>query len=299
MKLQPVLDVSLEAKAVNFLKSVETQNQFDEDIFLTSHGQTTAGSSTNFVQSIVVLISSPSQAIATAAMKLLARLIEWCSHQHRLALVKADLIPQLIASLNPQSLSFTEAVDIHINVMKSLTNSLWLGTPDGLTFLKIEDRDGQQAVHKTIFQQVVAPSEKYIWHLCVNRFSIIDGDQSFSFLQLLTYLLKLSPYFQPSTEFLIRVPVILTIPSCLTFFKHARSIYWFLYLMVKAQLEWNMEGGEVRQTGKTILRMLRMEGIEDILEKKLRNDENGTQGGQIVTDSINLNNLLGMNIRAF
>ncbi|KAK2954951.1 hypothetical protein BLNAU_10091 [Blattamonas nauphoetae] len=78
----------------------------------------------------------------------------------RLALVKADLIPQITTTLNPQSLSFTEAVDIHTNLMISITHSVWLSTPDGLAELGIEDRDEQQAVHETVLKQILVPSEK-------------------------------------------------------------------------------------------------------------------------------------------
>ncbi|KAK2957600.1 hypothetical protein BLNAU_7499 [Blattamonas nauphoetae] len=82
--------------------------------------------------SIVVLISSPNRAITTATMKMLGELIQFCSDNVRFDLVKADLIPQLITSLDPLSLSFAEAEDIHINIMKTIRESFWLATPFGL-----------------------------------------------------------------------------------------------------------------------------------------------------------------------
>ncbi|KAK2955179.1 hypothetical protein BLNAU_9908 [Blattamonas nauphoetae] len=82
-------------------------------------------------------------------MKMLNTLLQQCSKRVHLALVKADLIPQLITTLNPHSLSFAEAEDIHINLLKPTTHSLWLATPDGLTELRIKDGNEQQAVHET------------------------------------------------------------------------------------------------------------------------------------------------------
>ncbi|KAK2944221.1 hypothetical protein BLNAU_20831 [Blattamonas nauphoetae] len=212
----------------------------------------------------------------------------------RLALVQADLIPQIIINLNPQSLSFVEAVDIHINVMQILTNSVWLSTPSSLAELGIEDGTEQQDVHEAVLQQVVVPSEKYILHLCVNRYSIIDGELSMEFMELLTRLLEICPYYQQTMDFVLNMSVFLTIPSCLTIIECTTSICNFLDGMNDIQREWNRRREKVREMGKKVRRMLRMEGIEDVTEEKLRND-NSLYGGVIVADLIDWNNLLGMN----
>ncbi|KAK2946961.1 hypothetical protein BLNAU_18119 [Blattamonas nauphoetae] len=230
VKLQLALDASLETKAVKFLESVDT--------------------------------NSRSQVITAATMKMLETLNWLCSDKVKFALVKADLIPQLIITLNPQSLSFAKAVDIHVIIMATITNLLWLSTPDGLTRLEIEDRDEQQAVHETVLKQIVVPSEKYICHLCVNRYLIINGDQS----------------------------------HCLTYYDFDYSSWTFLYHMNFAQQGWNTKGGETRQMWKNVRRMLRMEGIEDVIEEKLRNDKNSFFGREIVVKSIGWNNLQGMNL---
>ncbi|KAK2942367.1 hypothetical protein BLNAU_22710 [Blattamonas nauphoetae] len=296
VKLQPVLDDSLEAMAVKFLTSVEQGDEESDDEFLTNFGHTTDESLRNFIQSFLVLISSGSKTITIAVMEMLDGLTLFCSHKIVLALFKADLIPQLITTLNPHSLSFADAEDIHISLMTSLSFSLELPTLGTLAFHKINDRNEQQAVHETVLKQVVVPSEKYIWHLCVNRHSIIDGKQSFRFLALLARLLEICPYYQPTMEFVLHMPVVLTISSCLSFFEHENSIWAFLYEMINSQREWNKRG-EVQKKGKTVHRMLRMEGIEDVTEERLQNDRNGDFGGGIVNKSIEWNNLLGMNLR--
>ncbi|KAK2957612.1 hypothetical protein BLNAU_7511 [Blattamonas nauphoetae] len=296
VKLQPELDASLEEKAVELLKSVKPKDKEIADAFLGSLGQTTDHSSTDFVQSMVVLISSPSQAITTAAMEMLNFLFLFCSPKDRLALVQADLVPQLITTLNPQSLFFAEALDIHIHLMRIFKSSLWLAAPDGLEQLEIQDHYEQQAVRETVLTQVLSPSEKYIWHLCVNRFSIIDRNQSTTFLMLLTGLLEISPYYQPTMDFVLHMPVVLTIPSCLTFFKDDHSSFSFLTSMNHVQYVWNKTKGEEGQILKTIHQMLKMEGFEEVMEAKLQNDRKERYGRMIVRRSINWNNLQGTNL---
>ncbi|KAK2944288.1 hypothetical protein BLNAU_20784 [Blattamonas nauphoetae] len=297
VKSQPALDVSLETTVLTFLEAVTPHRQESADAFLTNFLQSSSNNTlTDFVQSINVLISSSSQFLAAAAMEMLKGLLFCCSAKICLTLVEADLVPQLILSLNPLSLSFEEAADIHIHLNSSIYQLLWLSTQIGLAAVRIEDRNEQQAVHETVFQQVLVPSEKYICHLCANRYSIIDGRQSEYFLELLTRVLRICPYYQPTMEIVLHMPVFLTIPSCLTFFESDRSIWYFLSEMVDTQREWNKTMGDQRQMGKMVHRMLRMEGIEDVIEEKLQNDKTGIYGGLIVDKSIEWNNLLGMNL---
>ncbi|KAK2963654.1 hypothetical protein BLNAU_1219 [Blattamonas nauphoetae] len=201
----------------------------------------------------------------------------WCSSRDQYALVQADLIPQLIITLSAQSLPVADAVDIHTSLLNIIVDSLWLSTPRSLAFLGNQDENGQQHVHETIMKQVVAPSEK-------------------SFLELIARILRISPYYQQTMDFILGLPVFLTIPCCLTFFEYDGSIWCFLHTMNHARWEWNKGRGEVQQMWKKVLRMLRMEGIEDVIEEKLEIDRNGTKGREIVIFSIDWNNLQGMNL---
>ncbi|KAK2955296.1 hypothetical protein BLNAU_9687 [Blattamonas nauphoetae] len=276
MKPRPVFDDTLEEKAVKLLEFMTPTDRESADAFLNNFGPSRDDSLTVFVQSIEVLMSSSSQTITKSAMKMLEALVVNCSTKVRFALIKADLIPQLINTLNPQALSFATAVDIHTSLIGIIINTVWLSTPGGLTELGIEDRDEQQSVHETVLQQVVVTSEKYICHLCVNRFSIVDGQQSRHSLTLLTQIIRTSPYHQRTINFVLRMPIVLTIPSCLAFFVND----W----------EWNRIRGDEQQMWKRVHRMLRMEGIEDAIETKLQNNKS-TLGRRIIAKSIDLNTL--------
>ncbi|KAK2958147.1 hypothetical protein BLNAU_6851 [Blattamonas nauphoetae] len=296
VKLQPSLDDSLEAEAVEFLESVTPTQYSEADAFISSLKSISDEYTTDFVQSIMVLISSASQAIIVASIKMLDSLIIHSSIADQLVLIQADLIPQVIITLNPLSLPFAETEDIHLNLMTIITNSVWFTTPFGLGELKIEDRNKQLAVHKTVLNQVLVPSAKYICHLYLNRYSIVDRMPSMRYLQLLTILIEISPYYQPTMDLIVALPIFLAIPSCLTSFKDGYSNWSFLSVMIDVQQEWNETRGEMREMGKTVDRMLRMEGIEDVMEEKLQNDQKGYIGRRTVDRSIYWNNLQGMNL---
>ncbi|KAK2943330.1 hypothetical protein BLNAU_21755 [Blattamonas nauphoetae] len=296
VKLQPALDASLEAKAVNFLRSASSTFPDSADGFLSNFKQTTDESLTNFVQSIVVLISSASQIITTAAMVMVRKLLGWCSDKVRLALVKEDLISQIIQTLNPVFLSFAETVDIHIHLIFCIQYSIWLPAPDPFSRLAFGNGDGHQAVHEAVLQQVLAPSEKYICHLCANRLSIIDGDLFYDFMNLFAWLIRASPSSQPIMHFVLHLPVFLTIPSSLTFIEKDCPIWCFLDEMLDPQQEWKKQSEDEQQMMKTVHRMLRMEGFEDVFEERLRNDRKTSWGRDIVANSIRWNSLRGMNL---
>ncbi|KAK2959901.1 hypothetical protein BLNAU_5098 [Blattamonas nauphoetae] len=66
--------------------------------------------------------------------------------------------------------------------------------------------------------------------------------------------------------------------------------------MTDAQRKWNKKGGNTREMGKFVHRVLRMEGFEDVLEGKIRNDRKEMRGVWIVGKSVALNNMWGMNL---
>ncbi|KAK2957504.1 hypothetical protein BLNAU_7403 [Blattamonas nauphoetae] len=295
LKLQPSLDDYLVARAMKLLDYVVPSDRQSADTFIGAFGPITDDSSPDFVHSIGMFFSSTNQVITATAMKMLHRLILYWSSKVHYTLVKVGLITQIINTLKQLSLSFTEAEDFHSNLIYTIYRSLRFTTPFFLRQLKIKDRNGQQAVYETILKQVLIPSERYICHLCVNRFSIVDGDQSKHFMDLLALLLRISPCYQPTMEFVLHMPVFLTIPSCHTFFEGDEAIWTFLDNINISQREWNETRGLVRQNWKTVHRMLRMEGIEDVNEKRLQNHKTG-YGGYIVYSSIGWNSLHGMNL---
>ncbi|KAK2956660.1 hypothetical protein BLNAU_8294 [Blattamonas nauphoetae] len=282
VKLLPPFAYFLEERALILLEYVTPNNKKKAESLLNNLASFSDAPLTDLIQSIVELLHSANLFIPTAAMKMLKSQCQHCSEGTHLALVKADLIPQIISALNPQSRSFAKAEEIHSCLLSSLSLSFFLATPNGLRRLKHIDHDEQQAVYETIFQQVLVPSEKYICHLCASRYSIIDGE--------------LSTYFLPTMDLVLHMPVVLTIPSCLAFFQTERSYWIVLHKMNCFLSEWNEQLEEVPQMWKNVYRTLRMEGMDDVIEEKMRNDDYGSTGRWIIIDSINFGNRLGINL---
>ncbi|KAK2949806.1 hypothetical protein BLNAU_15288 [Blattamonas nauphoetae] len=295
LKLQPALDVSLEAKAAKFLESMNTPYEELVDDPLSTHLLFSDGSFTDFVKSILVLLSSPNQVIKTATVKMLKTVVLMCSAPLRLVLIKADLIGQLVVTLNPFSVSLPDSEHLHSKFLSIIHLSVLLATPRSLKELKKEDPDEQQSVRETVLKQVLAPSEKYFSHLCVNRFSIVEGDMSTSFMTLLSQLLQISSHCQQTKEFVLTLPVFLATSSCLSFFETDSSIYSFLSYLVDTQQKWKKQDRDVHQSEATILRSLRMEGIDDVIEEKLVNDRSSYYANCLVVNSLEWSNMLGMN----
>ncbi|KAK2959587.1 hypothetical protein BLNAU_5365 [Blattamonas nauphoetae] len=296
LKLQPALDDSLEAKAVKFLESVAPPTIESGDDFLNNVESSSDHNLTDFVQSIVVLISSASHTITTAAMKMLKNLINSCSFRYLRALIRADLVPQLVVTLSPQSLSFPKSQDIHTCLLLTFGKSFSLTIYFFDEEIGVNRHDKQQAVCETVLKQVLFPSEKYIRYLCVNRCSIVDGEQSKRFLVLLSRILQTSRYHQPTMDFVLHMPLFFTIPSCLTIFEANLAIWYFLQISIDSQREWSRTKGTERHMLKKLHQMLRMEGFEDVLDERLRRPQRDSFGFQCVDESIKLSNLHGMNL---
>ncbi|KAK2945936.1 hypothetical protein BLNAU_19153 [Blattamonas nauphoetae] len=124
VKSQHALDDSLEAKAVKLLYCIAPRSEESADAFLSNFASSSDYSLTDFITSIIVLVSTSSQIMIATAMEMLNDLPTNCSTLNTLALVKADVIPQLIITLNSQSLSFAEAVDIHTGLMSTISTFL-------------------------------------------------------------------------------------------------------------------------------------------------------------------------------
>ncbi|KAK2951509.1 hypothetical protein BLNAU_13531 [Blattamonas nauphoetae] len=287
----------LEEKAASFLDSITNPVFFRSEYSILGIDPSFSPESLiAFVTSITVLLSSSNQTIMKASMKLLDNQFVLCSSNGRLALLRAGIIPQIINTLNPLSLSIPEAVYVHTYLIQIIANAFWLSTPTGLSNHKTEDKIERQAVHETVLQHVIAPSEKYIGHLCRNRHSITDEGMGRGLMLILTRILQISPYNQSTIGVVLNLPLFLTIPSWLTVLENESLISSFLHAMVNIQQEWNRTSGEVRQRWKKVDRLLRKEGIEDVIEDKLRNNQQDFVGGVLVEYSLDWNDLLGMNL---
>ncbi|KAK2956510.1 hypothetical protein BLNAU_8564 [Blattamonas nauphoetae] len=206
-------------------------------------------------------------------MEMLNHLFCRCTPQFRLKLIEAQLIPQIIISLKPQSPVVRETVLINASLLHIIASSLDLATQEGLTLLKIEPNHGLQTVFQTVHSQVLVPSKSYIHHLYQRRFSITDTDLLSNFLNLISRLLQISPYYQRTMDFVLNMPIILTIPSCLTFFDDDADMMFRFEFIDDTRCKWNKQAESIRRSETILIRSLRMEGFDDVSEQRLLNCE--------------------------
>ncbi|KAK2960848.1 hypothetical protein BLNAU_4245 [Blattamonas nauphoetae] len=251
---------------------------------------------TEFIASIAVLLSFSNQGIITATISMLTGCTDSCSQSFVLKLIRAGLIPHIVASLNPQSLSFADSKFIHMNLILTINCSVRQSILSITNSLGIEDPIEAQAVHDTILQQVLVPSEDYIRHICVNRHSMIEADQSYELLILLNGIVRICPYNPQTIDFVLTMPLLQAITSALTFCYNDESRRVFLCRTETSQREWSRQSRNVRQSAQIVLRCLRTEGFDDWCEQILGNEGDATWRRNLTNHMNNVSVSPGINL---
>ncbi|KAK2945769.1 hypothetical protein BLNAU_19325 [Blattamonas nauphoetae] len=291
------IDGVLEEKVVPFLEQIRPEYGEEVDRFLLGLTPTDDESLQTFVNSIIVLVSSPKQAIVTATMRMLDYLQHNASPPIHLKLVHAALIPRLLSSLNPLSLSFVDGAELHTLLISLIFQSLWLSTPNGLQKLEIKDSAEQQTVHETVLDQVLVPSKGYVQHLCENRLVVIaDSSLSDVFVSLLVHLLHISLSHPPTSRVVLALPAILAIPSSFTSNDTNFSSWRLLSGLANAQKRWVCRAGLLRQSEATPIRSLRMEGWEDVVEQQMQHTIDGDWARVVGLSARRMSGVDGANI---
>ncbi|KAK2941061.1 hypothetical protein BLNAU_24028 [Blattamonas nauphoetae] len=236
MKDKPKFWPSLEDKAASFLEQISLRSEKDVDSFVFGIVPSSQiESSSDFLESVIRLISLPNQRIVRASLGLVWSIIKYSSQNTRLRLAKEDLITQLVSRLHPLTPSFDNVADFPSHLISIINPLIWLSTRGIPPQLGISPSDEQQTVHETFLNQVLRPSEGYLQHLCSIRYSLLDGRHSTQFMHLLVTLLKICPSHEPTMNFVLTLPVLLTIPSAMTFVDDDGSTVVFLEFVVNSQ----------------------------------------------------------------
>ncbi|KAK2955024.1 hypothetical protein BLNAU_9955 [Blattamonas nauphoetae] len=288
-------DDDLTNKAVLFLYEFRNAREEPGDSFFDLDKYASHETVKDFVHSVGMLLSAPNQRIVEATMEFLHRMIIIRSKHFLLKLVKADLIPHLLASLNPVSLSFEYAEDVHIHLVSIIGLALLLLHPNDSKQIDVINATDKHNLQETILARVLLPPASYIRHLCANRHLFINGNRSVHLLNFLTRLISLCPYSTPSMRILQSLPVFFTIPSTSAELDMDRALCWILDALVDAQRDWNNDSGDVRKSGRTACRSLVLEGFEDTLERSIQFGSTEDTRKQLTKHSIVLSNMMGMN----
>ncbi|KAK2959826.1 hypothetical protein BLNAU_5315 [Blattamonas nauphoetae] len=222
-------DTALQDKAVRFLKSLSPE--WDEPDYaaklVSDLVSSSAGSHTGFVESIVILLSSPHSTIVGAAISFLRQTFEYSSPVIRCPLVESDLVTTVLTTVQPHTLSISGNEEIFGELLGIIDRFVDLATPLSLEQLgKITTVD-QYNHREMIFQNVVLPSSHFMTFLISNRY-ILAEDLFRSFMSLLSILIRICPYHHPTLEFVLASPIVMAFSRCLSFIEDDHRLWVFL-----------------------------------------------------------------------
>ncbi|KAK2956779.1 hypothetical protein BLNAU_8232 [Blattamonas nauphoetae] len=286
-----------EKKAVSFLEEIKPESANEVDSFILDLDPSSLPESSHvFVETVGVLISVRNRRIKQATFEFVDDMVRLSSVEVRLKLIQNDLVPKVISSLDLFSPRFSKIKDDHTTLLRFLYQ--WIRPSKQITVetLATTHPDEQQTLAEILFPHVIMPMEGVVRYLCENRTSIVDDILSMYFLLNLCRILATSTLLQEEMSLHLNPLIVLTIPCVVTVFEDDLTILMSLWEMTIVQWEWKITNRELFKRWIMVLRQLRKEGHEDIVEQRLQNDIGGMHGGNIVEKAITWNNVMGMNL---
>ncbi|KAK2960043.1 hypothetical protein BLNAU_4926 [Blattamonas nauphoetae] len=162
VKAEYPFDNALQDKAARFLKSLEPDwcDLQHAEKLVYDLVPSSSGSTSGFVESIVTLVSSPHSTVVAAALSLLTETAMVSTPTIQSRLVESDLVTNVFATLQPQTLPITGNEEIFDNLIKIVLDCINITFPPSLRNLGITTAVDQFNRREMIFQKVVLPSRE-------------------------------------------------------------------------------------------------------------------------------------------
>ncbi|KAK2950201.1 hypothetical protein BLNAU_14887 [Blattamonas nauphoetae] len=290
-------DKTLQDRAALFLKSLESglNDKQLADKLVTKLVQSSAGSTTGFVESISTLLSSPHSAIVAASFSFLCRTLMNTSTAVELRLLGSDLVSKVFTALQPHTLSITGNEKVIIKLIEIISHCVYLASPYILSKIRFSTAVKEFNRRERIFQKVVLPSSQFVTFLISNRYSI-NGDLFDSYMELLRTLIQFGPFHRPTLEFVLASPMVMGFTSCHSFVEDDMRVRNSCFYINSSLDDWGSEGPEVVQSGKRMVQALISEGFEDTLEQVMMNNKGGDYGRHLVKECHSISHKLGSNV---
>ncbi|KAK2959856.1 hypothetical protein BLNAU_5053 [Blattamonas nauphoetae] len=267
-------DNALQDRAAQFLKSLGPwwgNNDYAAKL-VSDLVPSSAGSASGFIDSIVILLSSPHSNVVEATMSFLDPTTTRSSPAIRCRLVESDLVSKVLVIIRPYTLSISGNETIIINLNRIIDNCHELADPSFLRQLGITTAVDAFNHREVIFQKVVIPSSQFVTFLISNR-NILNGGLFKSFTNLLATLIQIGPFHRPTLEYVVASPIAMTFSSCLSLVERNDALWNTLSDIDNSLESWKREGPEVTKSGKRMMQALFSEGFEDTLEQMLMHEK--------------------------
>ncbi|KAK2963753.1 hypothetical protein BLNAU_1320 [Blattamonas nauphoetae] len=292
----PFDDVLID-KAVQFLNILEPQwcEVHLATRLITELVPSSAGPPSDFIESILTLLSSPHSTIVEATSVLLTKIVLYCSSPVRLQLVESDLISKVLASVQPHTLPFSGNETVLNTQLRIIMYCINLALPVSLKELGITTADSTLNHREMILRKVIIPSSRFMTFLISNQ-HILNGDLSSIIMTLFVHLIQMGPFHLPTLEFVLASPIAMAFSKCLSFVEDSIPLLNTLRTIERSLNEWKNQGPEVLRSGKRMNQTLHSEGFEDLAEQMMMTDVSENFGDVIVKTCRSIFRIKGSNV---
>ncbi|KAK2941921.1 hypothetical protein BLNAU_23157 [Blattamonas nauphoetae] len=297
VKAEYPFDDALQDRAVRFLKGLEPEWGDDDhgDQLVTDIVPSSGESHSEFLESILTLLSSPCSTVVAAALSFLTKIAEVSSLAIRCRLVESDLVSKVFTIVQPHTLSISGDETIIDKLIRIIISCFYLSQPWSLNLLGITAAVDQFNHREMIFQKVVIPSSLFVTFLISNRI-VLNGDLFQSLISLLEKLLSIGPYHRPTLDYVLASPIAMAFSSCLSSVEECHDL-WNILDNVDSSLEiWKKEVPEVAKPATRMMQVLFSEGLEDTLEQMTMINKGDFYGISVVDECHSISQLLGLNL---
>ncbi|KAK2949544.1 hypothetical protein BLNAU_15526 [Blattamonas nauphoetae] len=206
--------------------------------------------------------------------------LSYGSERQRYQLFCTDIIPTIVDVTQPHTHPLTDTA-IHIALLDTINNTLWLAANANVDALGIEGPNKRATMNEQLFARVVLPSFEYMQFVFRSQHLVSDIDLRSQIGFLLLKLNQLAP-LDPSIEATMRA---LHVPTALVGFlveeQDNVNADWMFEYLKDALDEWRSKG-HLKHSHQAWLSLLQAEGQQNVLEAQpMRNASTGVSAAVI------------------
>ncbi|KAK2948366.1 hypothetical protein BLNAU_16712 [Blattamonas nauphoetae] len=219
-----------------------------------------------FVNAMLSLIASSDSRIIDSVLTFVETVYNHSSIKHRIKMLNSNLIPGVMNIIQPRPGSLPTNMNLHARVIRFLANGLLRAR--SLESAVVSGSSSQSQMNDAIFERIVVPSEANIRFFCANRYIYSRGEFAQSHLNLFFKMLQICAYHSSTCTFVVSLPIALAIISLSTFL-YSDFVKRLFNELISMLLKWRIYGPHTFRMGKTVIRALNSEGLDDVLDQAL------------------------------
>ncbi|KAK2954895.1 hypothetical protein BLNAU_10225 [Blattamonas nauphoetae] len=237
--------------------------------FLKTIGEDPADSIPPFLDSTIILLSSPHPSIFRDTLSFLHHCLRGCSPSNHLAFLSAKLFSRMLSTPFLRDLSAINDQGIVKDTIEMLEWCIQLTSTDSLQSLSTTLHTDPQSIRDLMLYEVVIPVEPVLVQINQNHhlFSLHDG--YLTTLKLFVKIFDLGAFHQPTLDFICSSRIPMVFQSLLSKIEHEET-HHVIYLFMSGNISiWKYRGAETWCRGRILLQTLEREGFIDELEQSL------------------------------